>query len=815
MLRRAMTAALGLLVAGLIPFTLSVSAQSTMDWVVTSDADAGPGTLRWAIEGANASSAGDEIRFAQAMTIQPRSALPTLTGDDIAIIGLGEEASADAMPQVWIDGARAGDAAGLELAAAGGKVEGIGIFGFERYGIGVVGADARRARIQGNWIGLRPNGASSANRLSGVAVIGGASGARVTNNRIAGNSVPGRTGHGIVIGGGGSANAVLTGNVIGIGSDGSALPNDDGILVVDSAHATIRDNTIGNSKVAGVELRDTREAIEVDGNRIGIRRDGALAANDVGLFLGPGSALARVGGREANLVAGNRVGIAIEQGAREARIENNWVGLVPRDALEPVTPLALPHAVIRPNRERGISVIAGAAEIELRNNVVAAGDFGVVVDDVNTTRVSLTRNVVAGSRQGPTEAAIDIRAGTEITIGGDFGFGNHVCGAEYGIRVANSGEPRIDSNAVGPSVATRVTFDSDHRLTWAIRLDDGVVRALVRNNLISDAARAGISVVGSSSQDNSLIGGVSSQTSLGQNQFSNNGLDIDLGGDGPTVNDPRDRDRGPNGLLNHPVVAGHTIRQISGSSYRSTFSGTATPGSRVHIFVHDASGERRLTTSQPTSGNGTWEVSTAVIPTGAVRALAATVGGATSEFSPVFLPAQRVKLTGGVNWFVWTGPATGIEEAMSPLLRRIETVWVWNSSEGQWRGWSPLAPPIAGSTHDSLQRLETGDVVRLQLSARASGDFFVPFGGVLEQPVTVVLNQGFNSVTWLGRGADSIEALQQFDELHSGLISIVRQWDGDSWELIWPRVATAWDPGLWVYPALWIRAIRDGELSLP
>ncbi|MDE2989206.1 MAG: right-handed parallel beta-helix repeat-containing protein [Chloroflexota bacterium] len=815
MLRSAWVVVLFLLVAGLVLLAAQVSAQSLQEWVVTSSADSGQGTLRWAIDGANDSPGDDVIRFSGAMTIRPRSALPALSGENISIDGSSGDVSPDVAPRIWIDGARAGDAAGVEIVAAGSLVCGIGVFGFERYGIGVIGVDASQVTIDGNWIGLRPDGTASANRLSGVAVIGGASGVRVSNNRIAGNSVQERTGHGIVIGGGGSVGAVVSGNVIGIGHDGSMLPNDDGILVVDSAQATIRDNTIGNSSVAGIELRETRLQIEVDANRIGIRRDGALAPNDVGLFLGPGSAQARVGSREANVIAGNRVGIAVEQGAREALIENNWIGLAPRALSGRPAASSLPDAAVRPNLRRGISVILGAAEIQLRGNYVAAGDFGVVVDDVNTTQVNLTSNVVAGSRQGRTVAAIDVRAGTEITIGGDAGFGNHVCGAEFGIRLANTEEPRVHSNAVGASVATRVTFDSDHRLTWAIRLDDGVVRAQVSGNEISDSSRAGISIVGSSSQDNELIGAVSSQTSLGPNQFSGNSLDIDLGADGPTENDLRDRDDGPNRLLNHPVLVEHTLRRISASNYRSTFSGTASPGSRVYIFARNALGEHQIARSKPANSAGNWEALTAVIPSGAVRALAVSTAGATSELSPAFLPSQRVKLVGGVNWFAWTGPAMGIEEAMSPLLRRLETVWVWKSAEERWVGWSPLVSSAPSDRHGGLQTLETGDVVRMQLSSRASGDFFVPSGGAIERPTVPALKQGFNSVTWLGRGVDSLDALAEIDEAQSGLIGNVWQWDGDSWALIWPRLRRAWDPGWWAFPALWIRAIRDGELTLP
>ena len=814
-LRTALVVVFGLLVAGLTLASLPVSAETTKEWLVTSDADAGLGTLRWAITGANDSSVDDVIRFGAAMTIRPRSALPPMSGEGIAIIGLGGDPSPDERPQVWIDGTDAGDAAGLELVASGGQVRGIGIFGFERYGIGVIGAEASGAWIEGNWIGLRADGSASPNRLSGVAVIGGARGAQIVGNRIGGNSVPERTGHGIVIGGGGSVDAAIEGNVIGIGPDGSSLPNDDGILIVDSAQASVSGNTIGNSNVAGIELRETRLQTDIDANWIGVRRDAGLAANDVGVFLGPSSAQAQVGRFKANVIAGNRVGIAVEQGAREALIENNWIGLVPRDAPARPSEAGLPDALVRPNRARGISVIAGAAQVQVRNNFVAAGDYGIVVADSSTTRVSLTRNVVAGSREGQTEAAIDVRSGTEVSIGGESGYGNHVCGAEFGIRVADSEEPSVDSNAVGAGVATRVRFDSDSRLRWAIRLDDGVVRAKVRNNQISDADRAGISVVGSSSQDNSFLGEQSSKTSLQENQFERNGIDIDLGADGPSANDPRDADRGPNERLNHPVILDHEVRQTGDRQFRSTLRGTATPGSRVHIYAHNGRRERRETTSQRADRSGNWEVSIAVIPVGRLRALASTSAGATSEFSPSFAPSQRVRLRDGVQWFAWTGPRLSVEQAMSPIQGWVQTVWVYRSSDGRWRGWSPLVSADVNGNRGGLNQLVSGDVVRLHLSGRPSRDYFAPAGGELAESNAIDLVGGFNSVTWLGNTIDALDALEQFDAAQPGLIDQVWQWDGDSWALVWPRLLGAWDPDQWVFPALWIRATRDGTLALP
>ena len=116
-----------------------------------------------------------------------------------------------------------------------------------------------------------------------------------------------------------------------------------------------------------------------------------------------------------------------------------------------------------------------------------------------------------------------MRSGAEIVVGGERGSGNHVCGAEFGIRLAATREARVHDNRVGAGVASRVTFDSRAEMQWGIRLDDGVVLARVNKNTIADASQAAISVVGDASQDNSLI----------SNQYLRNGIDIDLGADGP------------------------------------------------------------------------------------------------------------------------------------------------------------------------------------------------------------------------------------------------------------------------------------------
>ena len=796
-LRAAALLACGALVAGWMLGGLTASAQTTSDWLVVSDADSGAGTLRWAIDAANESAGGDRIRFASAMTIRPRSPLPPLSDSGIAIDGSSGAATVDAVPRVWLDGARAGDASGLELIAARGSVRGLGVLGFERYGIGVLGADAADAEIVGNWIGLRANGGVSPNRLGGAAVLAGAADARIAQNRLGGNSVEGRTGHGIVVGGGGSVGAEIVDNVIGITADGGSAPNDDGILIVDSAQAAIRGNTIGNSKVAGIELRKTRLPSHVEGNRVGLRRDGAAAPNDVGVFLGPGSVGARIGSMGApNIIAGNRVGIAVEQGAREAWIQGNWIGLVPPRGQQRLSARdlrqALPQAVNMPNRIRGISVIADAALIQVTDNHISAGTYGIVVDGAGTTQVSLTRNMVAGSPNGATVAAIDVRAGAEINLGGDQQFGNHVCGAEYGIRAAATEAISIRSNRIGHPAATGVTFDSNAEMRWGIYLTDGVKRAQVHENYIADVSDAAITVAGEASQDNNLS----------RNRFGWNALDIDLQGEA-------------NRSLSRPMITSHSVRHTGAGNYRSTFAGQAPPGSYVEIYVWRDDSWERMARSRRANQNGEWNARTAVVPSAPLRALAVTAAGSTSEFSDPFLPSQRVRLRTDERGtpFVWTGPAMSIADALGELDRWIETAWRWDAARARWIGWSPRVPD---RVNGALRQVRTGDVLRLQLSGRPPREFFVPAGGALSDPETISLSAGFNNVAWLGRRVSGPDVLERLDLAGHG-VETVRQWDSDAgeWRLVWPRSAGAQDPGMWELPVFWIRAERGVVLKPP
>ena len=309
--------ALAAAVAG--PVGAPPAGAQTATFVVTSAASAGDGlcdatcTLRDAILAANAGSGPARIVFAIGsgpVVIRLESPLPDVTTPGTSIDGRTQPGY-DGAPLIYLEGGALPEASGLVSRVADVEFRALAAGGFGQFGFLVVGEAARGNRLLGNWAGLSPDGASAnPNALSGIAVVGGARGALIGDacagcgNRVAGNSVEGRTGHGILVGGAGTLGALVRGNVVGLGPGGRPLPNDDGILIVDGAHAFVggaaagAGNVVGASRVAGVELRETSTLlpIRLEGNRIGLDEADRPAPNDVGVFVNGDSGAIDIGG---------------------------------------------------------------------------------------------------------------------------------------------------------------------------------------------------------------------------------------------------------------------------------------------------------------------------------------------------------------------------------------------------------------------------------------------------------------------------------------------------------------------------------------
>ena len=185
-------------------FTITISAAGATTYTVTNTNDEGVGSLRAAIDNANANPAADTIAFniegEAPFVIQPVSVLPAIT--DAVTIDAATQPGFAGTPLVDIDGVNAGDVSGLTLAANNSLIRGLIVRRFANDGIIVTGTDNV---IAGNYLGTDGSGSVDyGNGRYGISVLNGP-------NRIGGlsseaNTISNNTQGGVIIGGATPAN---------------------------------------------------------------------------------------------------------------------------------------------------------------------------------------------------------------------------------------------------------------------------------------------------------------------------------------------------------------------------------------------------------------------------------------------------------------------------------------------------------------------------------------------------------------------------------------------------------------------------------
>ena len=755
----------------LLGATHAAEAQSATLRVNSAD-DPGDGscdascTLRDAILNANARAGPDRIEFAigqgQAV-IRPASQLPALADGGTVIDATSQPGFTEA-PLIMIDGSAAPEASGLLISAAEIEVRGLAVGNFARYGLGVIGEEADNVRLLNNWVGLALDGRTAApNRLSGVAVLLGADEARIGDicsgcgNRIAGNGNADRTGHGVLIAGNGTTAARVLGNVIGLDRAGNPLPNDDGILIVDQAQATVggrgagAGNVLSGNTVAGLEIRDTRLfAIRVEGNRIGVDEGGTRAApNDVGIFLNQAAANVAVGSAATgagNVISGNRVGIAVESGANAITIQGNLIGLDGggRSGVG--------------NSEDGISIIDGARAVTVggsgagEGNWIAGNGNAIVIADGVTRSVRITGNVLGLSQDGRT--AIPNQGGIQVTGVANVSIGGRANGAENTIVATVNSAIEVVAASGTEIIGNRLGLRPDDTVDGngiGITLRDGATDTEIESNRIVGSRGAGIAISGETSQRNRIS----------RNAFiANAGIAIDLAGDGPTPNDPDDTDSGPNAFLNAPV-----IERVTHDGIIQRMSGTAWPRAQVEIYrITPAASPQgpahpsgfgpggQIIVSVPADAGGHWEAAAALPPGTPVTALAIDPLNNTSEFARNFFPAPPILLNAGFTPAGWFAPDAAAAAAFAPLGGRLIAAFRFSAAAQQWEVYRPALPILS-----SLTTLHSGDALWILLDEGARLAWPQPDEVVGER--VVPLEPGLNLVTWTGPSVAAGDAL--------------------------------------------------------
>ena len=279
----------------------SETADVTQSIVVDSLADAGPGSLRAALETAIAQE-GARITFAQPGTITLASALPEVT---VPLVVDGTQTPG------YVEGGA--PRTGIDFAGSAGFVLGEGADGSQilSLALGNAGGDGVVVRaggvtITGSYVGLSTDGSGAPNGGHGVRLAAGSDGSTVgsnpqTTSSWVSNVISGNGGSGIAIVD--SSSNVVAANRIGTDPAGQvAVPNaEHGIVISGASSANMIGGTASVDLVTGVENNPTGDKGKAEPTSTRPPLGNVVSGN-------AGSGIAVLAGAEGNTLAGNFVG---------------------------------------------------------------------------------------------------------------------------------------------------------------------------------------------------------------------------------------------------------------------------------------------------------------------------------------------------------------------------------------------------------------------------------------------------------------------------------------------------------------------------
>lgn len=523
----------------------------------------------------------------------------------------------------------------------------------------VVGASssARPARdnvIEGNTVGLLVDHRTAVPGFAPPTTAAGLSlsafdGGALTGTIVRGNTVASFP-VGIRVSGDGVSATLIEANAVGTTRDGDeARPNTTGILVEGGSGTIVRNNTVSGNTSAGVAVQRGSFAaapvgVVIEGNRIGTDGTGALALpNGNGVTVSGGAGSVLIGGRTAaaaNTISGNRfAGILIASSSPGGtRIEGNRIGL------NATGTAALPNQTV------GVQISSA------RNNTVGGTDAGVrnvisgnLRGGVTISGATATGNVVAGNwiglsgdgtrALGNGQFAVQLVEAPDNIVGGvGLSAANTISGNSGGLYIQQSPRTIVFGNRFGvggtgagrlPNGGSAVTvFQSNDTQIGALTASEG-------NRFAFHLSSPAVQVLQSTG------------VAVLSNTFDRNGMGIDLGGDGPTANDPDDPDAGANRLMNTPVIASASINRSTGNldvTYSvNTASSNASYSLTVQFYLADSTGVQGAyflvsdTYSFPNTSRSVTlptGLGSEFIADGRVLATSTDGAGNTSEFSP-------------------------------------------------------------------------------------------------------------------------------------------------------------------------------------
>jgi uncharacterized repeat protein (TIGR01451 family) len=512
--------------------------------VVMNTNDDGAGSLRLAVQCANANPGLDTITFnisgADVHTIAPLSVLPTIT-DPVIIDGTTQPGFAG-LPLIELNGSGAGFASGFYIAADNTTIRGLVINRFSDHGLWI---GSNNVRVEGNYVGTNLDGTAVLPvSHSGIFLQG--------SNCVIGGTTP-------------AARNIISGN----GHQGIAL------------------NGSGNT---------------IEGNYIGTNAAGTAALGGGGISVFPGVSNNLVGGPSGptppltcsgacNLISGNNGPLSISTGATNNSVEGNFIGLnaagtttIPNNApgvvFSGVSGNHIIGNVISGNNGPGVGLwesdpttLVGSNNNDLRGNFIGTNSAGTAALPNTGGGIGL-HGGSSGNQIGGTNAAdrnvISGNNGDGINLGSYAGAtsNNVVVGNYIGTNAAGTAALSNTGNGVG------IFGSSNNRIGGT---DPGA------GNLISgngNGVSIGCGVVGSScvaSTGNVLQGNLIGTDASGLNGLPNTGFGVSINGGstGNTVGGPTIQARN--------IISGNRYDNISISNWGGTSNDNVVQGNYIGI----------------------------------------------------------------------------------------------------------------------------------------------------------------------------------------------------------------------------------------
>lgn len=433
-------------------------------------------TLRAAIQEANSTSGLITIRFDIAgsgpHTIQPRSALPTVTSGVIVFDGTSEPDYNDS-PVIEIDGSYAGSGVvGLTVQHSS-VIEGLSIINFD--GEGIVLDGTASSTIQNNYIGVAVDGSVAGNGASGINVTNNA-----TDNLITGNVISNNSQRGIFIGLAGSDNNTIAGNLIGTDPSGTSPMGNtfEGVLANGVTGTTIGGTSASSRNIIAANGRGGVSIVggnaSIKGNYIGtnISANSTIPNAGNGIEIGSGATSCTIGGTSpdaGNVVAGNE-NIDVYIGGNSNTVEGNYLETNPSG-----DDLGSSYNALRIEGDN--NMIGGTSSAA--SNVIgySATNMISISGSNNTLYGNYIGEMPDGTEIGNPGASIRI-FGSGQTIGGvGSGEGNTIANADFGVGLSSGTGHTIRGNSIYNQSQQGIDFNRDGvTMNDAGDSDDGINR---------------------------------------------------------------------------------------------------------------------------------------------------------------------------------------------------------------------------------------------------------------------------------------------------------------------------------------------------